>query len=79
MKSRFDLEQEILSCWRVTEDLQVVYEMIEDGCSQEDLLKTLFGMKTLYDKKFEIAFDTFEQCVRKREFNDREWKEKTEY
>lgn len=55
-RSRFDLEQEILECWKVTNDITM---FIEQGSSVEDF-KTLAAY---YEKKFDRLWSTFEQLV----------------
>jgi len=52
-RDRFDLEQEILECWKVTNDITM---FIEQGSSVEDF-KTL---SNYYEKKFDRLWSTFE-------------------
>ena len=58
-RDRFDLEQEILECWKVTNDITM---FIEQGSSVEDF-KTLAAY---YEKKFDRLWSTFEQLVHER-------------
>ena len=55
-RDRFDLEQEILECWKVTNDINM---FVEQGSSVEDF-KTLAAY---YEKKFDRLWSTFEQLV----------------
>lgn len=64
--NRFDLEQEILACWGVTGDIQLIIDAY-DEMNPEEVLATLKAIKALYELKFTRAFNTFEQCVSKRE------------
>lgn len=64
MKNRFDLEQEIMDCWGVVEDINIVYET--HGEDNDELANVLLGLKTLYQLKFERLFSTFEDCVKQR-------------
>ena len=57
-RSRFDLEQEILECWKVTEDIT----MFVDQDSDLDDFKVL---ASYYEKKFNRLWSTFEQLVEK--------------
>lgn len=50
VSDRFDLEQEILECWRVTSDIKL---FVEQGAD----LKVL---SNYYDQKFEKLWATFE-------------------
>lgn len=50
VSDRFDLEQEILECWRVTSDIKL---FVEQGAD----LKILTAY---YDQKFEKLWSTFE-------------------
>lgn len=69
-KNRFDLEQEILDCWNVTKDLDTLLSMFDREHSEDELMNAVLGLKVLYNRKFEILFDTFEECLRKKEFKD---------
>ena len=55
-RDRFDLEQEILECWKVTNDIEM---FIEQGSSVEDF-KTLTAY---YEKKFDRLWSTFETLI----------------
>jgi hypothetical protein len=63
--NRFQLEQQIMNCWQVCEDIDAVYqvggyrEMTED-----ELANALLGLKTIYQLKFEILMQTFETMIR---------------
>ena len=58
-KDRFDLEQEILECWKVTTDIQMY---IDQGTAAEDF-KVLVDY---YERKFYLLWETFESMVHKR-------------
>jgi hypothetical protein len=58
-KDRFDLEQEILECWKVTNDMQMY---IDQGASIEDT-KVLVDY---YERKFEQLWNTFESMIHER-------------
>jgi hypothetical protein len=64
MKSpdRFDLEQQLLDCWRITDDLKTVLKITE----AEDIDRTqnaLIGLREIYEQKFNDLWDTFETLV----------------
>jgi hypothetical protein len=69
-KDRFDLEQEILDCWGITDDLDVIIssEQLE---LNDDILNILIGLKQLYHLKFQRTFETFEQLVTQRNLDHR--------
>lgn len=58
-----DLEQKILSCWSVTDELDVVASAVEDG-DKDEILNMLIGLKAIYSRKFEILFNTYEQALK---------------
>ena len=58
-RDRFDLEQEILECWKVTNDITMY---IEQGVSVEEF-KTLAAY---YERKFDRLWNTFENLVHER-------------
>lgn len=67
MSNRFDLEQQILDAWKITDDIQLAYECSMNSNDKDQLANLLLGLKTLYDLKFNKMWDTFEECVSKRE------------
>ena len=68
----FDLEQRIMRCWNVVDDLEDMYHYIGDdkfftgmdAKHQDKILNLLLGMKELYAMKFEKCFSDFEDVVR---------------
>lgn len=66
-KNRFDLEQEILKCWNVTDDIKVVLDMTDREHTEDDLANALIGIMTIYNQRFEILFETFETCLKNKE------------
>ena len=68
MKNRFDFEQEIMACWNIVEELKVLHEgVLERDLTSDQVSNILSGMTELYQMKFEILFETFEQLVSKKE------------
>jgi hypothetical protein len=59
MSDRFDFEQEIMECWKITNDLQMY---IDQGASIEDT-KVLIDY---YERKFQKVWDTFETLIAER-------------
>jgi hypothetical protein len=59
MSDRFDFEQEIMECWKITNDLQMY---IDQGASIEDT-KVLIDY---YERKFQKVWDTFETMIHER-------------
>jgi len=62
MSDRFDLEQQILDCWKVTSDTKILYDRLE-FMSRDEQMNYLLGLNALYEQKFEILWSTFEQLV----------------
>jgi hypothetical protein len=57
---KFELEQAIMNCWHVVDDIKTVSNNV-GRLSQDDLLNALIGMSTLYQMKFEDLFAQFEK------------------
>ena len=55
-----DLEQEVLRCWEVTQDLDLLAEVVNDGSDHTDTVK---GIKEVYELRFEKAWATYEKLV----------------
>jgi hypothetical protein len=63
MSDRFDLEQGIMQCWNVTEDVQLLLDSW-DKLDEDAKLNFLIGLKQMYQLKFEKCWEYFEDCVK---------------
>jgi len=64
MKNRFDLEDEIVACWSVCGDLERATEYLyqrQTPLSIDEVWNLFYGIKCLYEAKFDKLFDTFTQ------------------
>jgi len=62
---QLDVEQSILSCWQITDDIKVIYQQYGDkGLTEDQLLNVLIGLETLYNMKFDKLFEEFEQMLK---------------
>jgi hypothetical protein len=67
MVDRFTLEQDIMKCWNVTDDIDLLYRSVMDSdLTNDDIANALLGMKTLYEMKFEELFNCFETLVQEK-------------
>ena len=69
MADQFELEQAIMNCWQVVDDLKT-FTSRYDNLSHDDQLNILIGIKNLYQLKFEDLFDTFSEYVSNRVSSD---------
>ena len=65
MTDRFDLEQQILECWRVTADIELFAVEAPSEAKWS-------ALKTYYDAKFEQLWGTFETMCAERQFKEKE-------
>ena len=71
---RFDLEQQIMNCWSVVDDIDSVYKYVGDhedfiGMDpnhSDKIANLLLGIKCMYDVKFDNMFRTFETLIREK-------------
>ena len=64
MKDRFDMEQEVMKCWNVVEDLKVLHEgVLERDLTRDQISNILLGLGEIYQLRFEVLFDTFETMI----------------
>ncbi len=63
--NRFDLEQEILNCWRVVDDLKILYENVLENSTldRDEVANILIGLSQLYEMRFDKTFRIFEECI----------------
>jgi hypothetical protein len=64
-KDRFDLEQDIMKCWNITEELQNLYSA--ENLSEDEQQNYLLGLITIYEVKFQKLWDSFSDCVKAKE------------
>jgi hypothetical protein len=62
---RFDLEQQILDCWRITDEIPM---MEAQGASAADMT----SLACVYEYKFKRLWATFEGMVHERQFKSSE-------
>ena len=70
--TRFDLEQEIMKCWHIIDDVGLLAEVVMDSPRFADmkpehvdkLHNQLSGIQELYEMRFNKLWETFEQCVK---------------
>ena len=60
---RFDLEQEIMNCWNVVEDLKMIYAAEHLYDDEDAMMNALLGLGSLYELKFQKLWDTFEGSI----------------
>ncbi len=68
---RFDLEQQIMSCWNVVDDIDAVYKYVGDHedfigmdpAHSDKISNLLLGITSLYNLKFQTMFSTFESLI----------------
>lgn len=72
MADRFDLEQHIMKCWQITDDLDLIATMISEtnmeAEDQDKYMNILIGMKELYNARFNAMFKTFEDMIQEGQF-----------
>jgi hypothetical protein len=66
MTHRFDLEQNIMQCWNVCDDIQLYLDM-HDNMDEDQRMNYLIGLKQMYQMKFERLWDNFEVCIRNKQ------------
>lgn len=70
----FDLEQQIMQCWNVIDDIDLVTTHFVDSPdwagehfsakASDALMNKYFGLKEVYDLKFDQMFRTFEEVCK---------------
>ncbi len=68
MSDRFDLEQNILDCWKITDDVNLLYKnVMEEELDKDKIANVLLGLQAIYSMRFEQLWETFETIVRNKE------------
>ena len=59
---RFELEQQILDCWHIVDELKTLSEAVcDNNLSTDQTANILTGLQQLYQLKFDKLFQTFEK------------------
>ena len=62
---QFDLEQQIMTCWGIIDDIKCLTKIADMRQVTEDERQNyLLGLETIYQAKFEILQDMFEQFMK---------------
>ena len=62
-----DLEQHIMECWQLVDDVKLLYKQVMDKDlhkDQDKLANALIGLYTIYGMKFEQAYDAYEEVLK---------------
>ena len=62
---RFTLEEKIMACWGVVDDLSTVYKNV-DYRDKDQVGNALLGLHTLYSMKFEELWQAFEDHLQEQ-------------
>jgi hypothetical protein len=63
----YDLEQQIMECWRITDDISMLTEeTLEGDLTKDKIINVLTGLEQLYAIRFNKLFRTYEQLVAER-------------
>lgn len=64
---QYGLEQQILRCWSVCDDIQDLRKLRDERqLSEDELDNYLLGLISLYQVKFENLFSMYEQMLREQ-------------
>jgi hypothetical protein len=73
MSDRFDLEQQILNCWNIIEDIKLLDKSVLEGkieggsLTHDEISNYLLGLETIYNMKFEQMFATFSDLIKTKQ------------
>lgn len=66
MSNIAELEQQIMECWNVTKDIELVTKHLidhTDGYSDDDVMNKYLAIKDLYEVKFEALWRTLDDVT----------------
>jgi hypothetical protein len=74
MSDRFDLEQQILDCWKIIDDIKLLDKNVLEGkveggnLTNDDISNYLLGLESIYELKFQQMFATFGDLIKAKKF-----------
>lgn len=67
MSDRFDLEEQMLNCWNVTEDINILTEgVMEQDLTKDQIANALMGLEQMYELKFNKMWNTFTKLIEEK-------------
>lgn len=67
MNINFELEQKIMECWRVVDDLETLnVAVLDKNISIDEISNIIVGLKHLYNLKFDDTFKLYEQSIKEK-------------
>ena len=66
MSNIAELEQQVMECWNVTKDIEMVTRHLidhTDGYSDDDVMNKYMSIKDLYEVKFEALWRTLDEIT----------------
>ena len=73
MTDRFDLEQQILDCWKIVDDIKLLDKNVLEGkieggnLTHDEISNYLLGLESIYGLKFEQLFATFGDLIKTKQ------------
>jgi hypothetical protein len=61
MTKMFDIEEAILKCWEISEDLTLVAHEHEDS---DEISNKVLGIKHVYEMRFNHLWECYEQALK---------------
>jgi len=66
MSNIAELEQQVMECWNITKDIELVTKHLidhTDGYSDDDVMNKYLAIKDLYEVKFEALWRTLDDVT----------------
>jgi hypothetical protein len=83
MTDRFDFEDNLMKCWHVTDDIDMVANLVAEmelpAKDQDRLMNILIGLKELYNARFSATFGLFEELLHQQVFPEMKLKNSLRY
>jgi hypothetical protein len=61
--SRFEVEQNIMDCWNVVDDIKTIFHSESLYTNEDEMQNVLLGLFSLYQLKFDKLFKSYEQLL----------------
>lgn len=69
MTDRFELENNIMSCWNTADDIKLLADQISNkGMSEDEIKNALLGILSLHEMRCQKLMDTFEDLIYNNSF-----------
>lgn len=65
--SSYNLEEGIMDCWKIVDDINLLHDsLLDKDLTQDQISNILLGLSSLYELKFNKLFDKYKKDLKEK-------------